>query len=172
MAKIRIETGDLTEKHVDAIVNAANCDLQLGGGLAGAIRRAGGPNVQAECDRHGPVTVGEAAITAAGDLPARYIIHQASMRMGEQTTPDALRDSTHAVLQIAANAQDIRTLAFPATGTGIAGFPPDEAAEIMIGEVLDHLREHEHSLEEITFVLFDDRARDIFQKTLDRLQNR
>jgi len=167
MAEIHIETGDLTAKDVDAIVNAANNDLQLGGGLAGAIRRAGGPSIQAACDRHGPVRVGEAAITEAGDLPARYVIHQASMRLGGRTTEEALRKSTRAVLRLAEEA-GVRTLAFPATGTGIAGFPMDRCARVMLEEVHRHLR-GETGLTDVTFVLFDDAARQTFEDVRQEL---
>jgi O-acetyl-ADP-ribose deacetylase (regulator of RNase III) len=171
MTRIRIEQGDLTRKQVDAIVNAANNVLQLGGGLAGAIRQAGGPAIQEACNDIGTIPLGQAALTTAGTLPAMYVIHQASMEPGRQTTPDALRDSTQAVLQIAEQREDIRTLAFPATGTGIAGFPVDQAADIMIREVLDHVREHETTLEEIVFVLFDERTRQAFQDAYDRLKD-
>src|ERR1035437_862258 len=122
MTNIHIEQGDLTTYKVDAIVNAANNDLELGGGLAGAIARKGGPDIQRECFEHGPVEVGQAAITGAGRLPAKFVIHQASMQLGGLTTADALRTSTAAVLKIAEE-KGLRTLAFPATGTGIAGFP-------------------------------------------------
>ena len=107
MTRIHIEQGDLTSCGVDAIVNAANNDLVLGGGLAGAIRRRGGPAIQAECDAHGPVRVGQAALTGAGELPARYVIHQASMALGGRTTEKSLRDSTRAVLRIAEENPDI-----------------------------------------------------------------
>ncbi len=167
MTQIHIETGDLTEYDVDAIVNAANNDLRLGGGLAGAIGEKGGAAIQAECDAHGLVAVGQAALTGAGDLPARYVIHQASMRMGAQTTAEALRDSTRAVLRLAEQ-HHLRTLAFPATGTGIAGFPVDQCAEIMIGEVLDHL-DGQTGLEDVYFVLFRESDRQAFQDALDDL---
>src|ERR1700756_65278 len=93
-SKVTIRQGDLTEAHVDAIVNAANNDLKLGGGVAGAIRTKGGPSIQLECDRLGPVPLGEAAITTAGSLPARYVIHAASMRLGGRTTEPSLREAT------------------------------------------------------------------------------
>jgi len=167
MTTIHIETGDITTYRVDAIVNAANNDLVLGGGLAGAIRRRGGPAIQAECDRHGPVKVGEAAITTAGDLPAKYVIHQASMALGGRTTARALRDSTRAVLALA-EAHQIRTLAFPATGTGIAGFDLESCARIMLAEVLAHTAA-ETSLTDVYFVLFDQRGREIFRKVHEEL---
>src|SRR5579864_2035992 len=100
--KIEISQGDLTEMDVDAIVNAANNDLQLGGGVAGAIRRKGGPTIQAECDQIGTIPVGGAAITSAGKLKARHVIHAASMQLGGRTTAQALRSSTAHCLRIAA----------------------------------------------------------------------
>jgi O-acetyl-ADP-ribose deacetylase (regulator of RNase III) len=153
---------------VDAIVNAANNELVLGGGLAGAIRRKGGEEIQAECDRHGPIAVGQAAITGAGKLPTRYVIHQASMRLGGSTTAESLRSSTAAVLKLAEE-HGIKTLAFPATGTGIAGFDMRQCAEIMLEEVRKHLA-GKTGLTDVYFVLFDEPARQVFQDTLDRMK--
>ena len=166
MTQIHIEQGDLTTCAVDAIVNAANNDLILGGGLAGAIRRAGGPTIQQECDRHGPVEVGGAAITGAGKMQARYVIHQASMRLGDRTTAESLRSSTAAVLQLAED-NGVRTLALPATGTGIAGFPIARCARIMLEEVRKHI-EGGTNLTDVYFVLFDDAACRVFQETCDQ----
>ena len=167
--KIHIEQGDLTRCRVDAIVNAANNDLILGGGLAGAISRGGGPEIQAECDRHGPVAVGEAAITGAGDLPAKFVIHQASMRLGGRTTAQSLRESTRAVLRLAEE-NGVRTLAMPATGTGIAGFDLGQCAGIMLGEVLDHGRS-KTAITDVYFVLYDPEAYqtflDVYRKVVD-----
>ena len=168
MTNIHIERGDLTACEVDAIVNAANNDLLLGGGLAGAIRRKGGPAIQAECDAHGPIEVGGAAITGAGDLPATFVIHQASMHLGGRTTADALRRSTARVLELAEE-NGIRTLAFPATGTGIAGFDLQECAEIMLEEVRTHIAAGTN-LTDVHFILFDDAAQAIFQGVLDGAQ--
>ncbi len=166
MTTIHIEQGDLTTYAVDAIVNAANSDLKLGGGLAGAIRRAGGPTIQQECDRHGRVGVGEAAITGAGNLPAKHVIHQASMRLGGRTTAESLRNSTAAVLKLAED-HGVGTLAFPATGTGIAGFPLRACAEIMLDAVQSHLAGESH-LTDVYFALFDDAARQVFQEAYER----
>lgn len=162
--RITILQGDLTEMDADAIVNAANNDLQLGGGVAGAIRRKGGPRIQHECDEIGPVPVGGAAITSGGNLKARWVIHAASMQLGGQTTAHALRASTAHSLRIAAQ-KGLKTIAFPAVGTGIAGFPMDECAEIMIREATKHL-EGGTSLETIYFVLFDKSAFETFQHAL------
>ena len=168
MTRIHIEQGDLTTYAVDAIVNAANNDLVLGGGLAGAIRRRGGPAIQDECNRHGPVRVGEAALTGAGELPAKYVIHQASMSLGGRTTAKSLRDSTRAALAIAEKTPDIHTLAFPAVGTGIAGFDMRQCAEIMLAEVMAHIAAGS-KLTDIYFVLFDEDACQTFRKTYQRM---
>ena len=158
---IEIRRGDLTEMDTDAIVNAANNDLQLGGGVAGAIRRKGGPQIQAECDEIGTIPVGGAAITSGGKLKARYVIHAASMQLGGQTTSRALRSSTAHALRIAAQ-KGLKTIAFPAVGTGIAAFPLRECAEIMLGESGKHL-EGPTSIEKIYFVLFDMEAQEVFE---------
>jgi O-acetyl-ADP-ribose deacetylase len=163
---IHIEQGDLTSYRVDAVVNAANNELILGGGLAGAIRRAGGPDIQAACDAHGPIQVGQAAITPAGNLPARSVIHQASMSMGSPTTAEALRNSTRAALNLAEQ-YDIRTIAFPAVGTGIAGFPLDQCAAIMLDEVHVHIAQPT-VLRDVYFVLLDPAAMKIFCEVRDR----
>jgi O-acetyl-ADP-ribose deacetylase (regulator of RNase III) len=113
------------------------------------------------------VAVGAAAITGAGELPARYVIHQASMGLGGRTTAGSLRDSTRAVLELAED-HGVRTLAFPATGTGIAGFPLQQCAEIMLAEVLDHLR-GQTGLTDVHFVLFDERAEKVFRDVHERL---
>ncbi|MGH9822685.1 MAG: macro domain-containing protein [Blastocatellia bacterium] len=154
--------GDLTEMDTDAIVNAANNDLQLGGGVAGAIRRKGGEQIQRECDAIGSVPVGGAAITSGGWLKARHIIHAASMQLGGTTTAQALRSSTAHSLRIAAQ-NHLKTIAFPAVGTGIAGFPIRECAEIMLAEAQKHLQ-GPTSLERIQFVLFDKQSLEVFEQ--------
>ncbi len=162
--RIELLQGDLTEMDVDAIVNAANNDLKLGGGVAGAIRRKGGGAIQEECDAIGMIPVGGAAITTGGDLKARHVIHAASMQLGGQTTAHALRSSTAHALRIAAQ-NNLKTIAFPAVGTGIAGFPLKECAEIMLHEAERHL-EGSTSLEKIYFVLFDMQALAAFDSAL------
>ena len=152
----------------DAIVNAANNDLVLGAGVAGAIRRKGGEEIQRECDAIGSIPVGYAAITGGGKLKARHVIHAASMQLGGRTTAAALRTSTSHALRIAAE-HGMRTIAFPAVGTGVAGFPMDECASIMLREAAEHLK-GENSLETIYFVLFDERACDVFKREWKKLQ--
>jgi O-acetyl-ADP-ribose deacetylase len=161
-SKVGLRQGDLTEAAVDAIVNAANNDLQLGGGVAGAIRRKGGPAIQAECDRIGTIALGEAAITTAGKLKARHVIHAASMRLGGTTSERSLRDSTRNSLKRADEAR-LESIAVPAIGTGIAGFPMDRCAQIMLEEVRAHLS-GTTSLRRIEFVLFDRLALEIFER--------
>ena len=166
--RIVIQQGDITEMDVDAIVNAANNDLVLGAGVAGAILRKGGASIQEECDEIGSIPVGYAAITGAGRLKARYVIHAASMGLGDlPTTSKTLRTSTGHSLRLAAE-RGLKSIAFPAVGTGVSGFPMDECAQIMLAEAAQHLRT-ETSLETIHFVLFDDRARDAFQRIWDKL---
>src|SRR6266550_4747601 len=137
--RILIQQGDLTEMDTDAIVNAANNDLILGGGVAGAIRRKGGDAIQRECDEIGSIPVGYAAITTGGKLKARFVIHAASMRLGGKTSAETLRRSAAHSLRIA-NERGLKTIAFPAVGTGIAGFPLKDCAEIMLREAAQHLK--------------------------------
>src|SRR5205807_664283 len=116
---ITLKQGDITDEAADAIVNAANNELVLGAGVAGAIAKRGGPSIQAECDAIGPINVGQAAVTGAGRLKAQYVLHAASMHLGGRTTPEALRSSIDSCLALAAE-RGIRSLAVPAVGTGIA----------------------------------------------------
>ncbi len=166
--KIVIQQGDLTEMDTDAIVNAANNDLILGAGVAGAIRRKGGEEIQRECDAIGSIPVGYAAITSGGKLKARFVIHAASMQLGGKTNAESLRRSTAHSLKIA-NEHGLKTIAFPAVGTGIAGFPLKDCAEIMVREAVEHLR-GETSLETVYFVLFDEAAQGIFERAWKRIQ--
>jgi len=166
--KILIQQGDLTEMETDAIVNAANNDLILGGGVAGAIRRKGGDAIQLECNKIGSIPVGYAAITCGGNLKAKYVIHAASMQLGGATTAQSLQYSTAHALRIAAE-RGLKSIAFPAVGTGIAGFPMEECAEIMLRETAEHLK-NGSSLQTVYFVLFDERAGEIFERTGKKLQ--
>ena len=168
-AQIEIVQGDLTEMGVEAIVNAANNDLQLGGGVAGARRRQGGPAIQQECNEIGSIPVGGAAITSGGALKAKFVIHAASMQLGGTTSAHALRSSTAHSLRIAAE-RGLKTIAFPAVGTGIAGFPMRECAEIMLRECVEHLRRGS-SVEKISFVLFDAEARRTFESVWKSMVN-
>jgi O-acetyl-ADP-ribose deacetylase len=169
-ARIYLTKGDITEFEVDAIVNAANNDLVLGAGIAGAIRTKGGPRIQEECDRIGSIRLGEAAVTTAGNLKAYYVIHAASMQLGGRTTAESLRSSTRNSL-LRAEEKGFKTIAFPAIGTGIAGFPVEDCANVMISEVLEHLKSRS-SLEKIYFVLYDDAALKMFEESYKKLTAR
>lgn len=143
--KIQVRQGDITTYDGDAIVNAANNHLVLGAGVAGAIRQRGGPSIQEECDRHGPIQVGQVAITGAGDLPTRWVIHAAAMG-DEPVSERSIRESTEASLRLAAK-HGMKRIAFPVLGSGIGGFRFRDAAIIMRdavrgsrqGEVLDEV---------------------------------
>jgi O-acetyl-ADP-ribose deacetylase (regulator of RNase III) len=162
--KISLHQGDLTDADVEAVVNAANTHLLLGAGVAGAIRRKGGPTIQQECDAIGPISLGEAATTSGGQLKARYVIHAASMHLGGLTTEGSLRDATVHSLKRAVEKQ-LASIAFPAIGTGIAGFPLDRCAQVMLEEVRKHLT-GQTTLHQVLFVLFDAAALKVFQRTL------
>jgi O-acetyl-ADP-ribose deacetylase (regulator of RNase III) len=168
--RIAISQGDLTESDAEAIVNAANNDLLLGGGVAGAIRLQGGPAIQQECNAIGSIPVGFAAITSGGKLKARYVIHAASMQLGGRTTGPALRSSTAHCLRIAAE-KKLKSIAFPAVGTGIAGFPMRDCAEIMLRECVEHLK-GKTSLETIHFVLFDQASLEVFEQAWKGMQEK
>lgn len=159
--RILIIAGDLVEQEVDAIVNAANNELVLGGGVAGAIRSRGGPAIQKECDARGPIKVGEAALTNAGELPARHVIHAASMALGGRTSTESLRSSMDHAFRLARENQ-VHTIAIPAVGTGIAGFPMEECALVMAHSLSRSLADGWEPTE-VRFVLFGEEARRAFE---------
>ena len=165
MSRIVLKEGDITAEAVDAIVNAANSALALGAGVAGAIRAKGGPQIQAECDAHGRIAVGDAALTGAGDLDARFVIHAASMPPGGQANEISVRTSLRRSLELAAE-QGCRTVAVPAIGAGVAGVPVRRSAEILLDEARRHL-EGETPIEEIRFVLFGEQAYRVFESVND-----
>ena len=165
MSRIVLSEGDITAAATDAIVNAANTDLVLGSGVAGAIRQRGGPSIQAACDAHGPVGLGEAAVTPGGGLPARFVIHAAAMKPGERVSEDSLRAATRASLELARE-RGLRSIAFPAIGTGVGGFPVQRCAEVMLAEVRAHLS-GDTTLEEVRFVLFGEPAYRVFENVND-----
>lgn len=137
---VRVEQGDIATFHGDAVVNAANNHLRMGAGVAGALARAGGPTIQADCDeyirRHGPTEVGGAVLTGAGTLSVRHVIHAASMG-DEPASERSIRDATRRALHLAVE-NDLRAVAFPVLGTGVAGFPFESAARAMVDEILRH----------------------------------
>lgn len=163
--KIRLIQGDLTELQVGAIVNAANAQLILGGGVAGAIRSKGGPTIQQECDRIGGTTVGGAVITGAGNLPCDHVIHAVGPRHGEGNEDEKLRLATLNSLRRATE-NNLRSIAFPAISTGIFGFPKDRCAQIMLNTTVDFLENAETSLQEVIFCLWSAEDLKIFADAL------
>jgi O-acetyl-ADP-ribose deacetylase len=164
MAKVEVREADVTKLEVDAIANAANTQLAHGGGVAGAIARAGGPSIQEESNRLAPIGLGEAVPTPAGDMPSLWVIHAATMELGGPTSADIIRRATAATL---ATAEELgaRSLALVAFGTGVGGFPLEEAARIEVEEVRRHLVEGS-SLETIVFAVFGSSARQAFEEAL------
>lgn len=157
--RISVKLGDITEESADAIVNAANSELILGGGVAGAIGRRGGPAIQAACDKIGAIKVGHAAVTCAGHLKARYVIHAASMTLGGVATAETLKSSMRDSFVKAAE-NGVKSVAIPAVGAGIAGFPMRRCAEILMDEAKRALMGQ--GIEKVTFVLLDKPAYDAF----------
>jgi O-acetyl-ADP-ribose deacetylase (regulator of RNase III) len=144
---IRVAQGDITDFQGDAVVNAANNQLQLGAGVAGAIRKKGGPSIQRECNEHGAIRVGEAAITGAGDLEARYVIHAAAMG-DEPASRESIDGATRHALRLA-DENGVRTIAFPILASGVAGFDLSEAAGIMLAAIDGYVANSDSGLEEI-----------------------
>lgn len=161
--ELKILQADITELTVDAIVNAANNELVMGGGVAGAIRRKGGKEIEAEAVKKGPIKIGEAVATIAGKLKAKYVIHAATMGMDFSTDEIKIRQSCASALKLADKLQ-VKSVAFPALGCGVGGFSLVAAAKIMAQEVFKHLRENESGLKEIIFCLSDGEAFKVFQK--------
>jgi O-acetyl-ADP-ribose deacetylase (regulator of RNase III) len=165
MAAIEVLDTDITTLDVDAIANAANTDLLHGGGVAAAIARAGGPAVDRESRERAPIGLGDAVETSAGDMPSRWVIHAATMELGGPTSADVIRRATSSTL---ARADELgaNSLALVAFGTGVGGFPLDEAARIEVEEVRRHLQAGS-SLERIVFAVHGERAREAFQAAID-----
>jgi len=161
---VELVQGDITDLPVDAIVNAANSSLKLGGGVAGAIRRKGGSKIQEECDRIGYCPVGGAVVTTGGSLKARYVIHAVGPRYGEGDEDRKLRDATLNSLKLV-DEHNLKSMAFPAISTGIFGFPKDRCAEIMLSTTISYV-ERGTSIEEIVFCLYDSETFGVFRKTL------
>lgn len=159
MIELEVLQADVTTLEVDAITNAANTQLRHGGGVAAAISRAGGPEVQRESTEKAPIGLGEAIETTAGDLPARYIIHAATMELGGPTSAEIIRAATASALR-KADELECRTLGLVAFGTGVGGFPLDEAARLMVGAVRRH---RPSSLQKVVFAVHGDAAEHAFR---------
>jgi O-acetyl-ADP-ribose deacetylase (regulator of RNase III) len=167
---VELVQGDITDLATDAIVNAANESLQMGGGVAGAIRRRGGPAIQRECDDIGGTPVGTAVITTGGNLKAHYVIHAVGPHWGEGDEKQKLANAIINALKLATSKR-IRSIAFPAISTGIFGFPKEPAAKIILQNTIRFLKESETSIRRIIFCLFDPTIFGIFRETLSNLTN-
>jgi O-acetyl-ADP-ribose deacetylase (regulator of RNase III) len=164
---LELVEGDITEMDTDAIVNAANAQLILGGGVAGAIRRKGGPRIQEECNRIGGTFVGGAVITTGGNLNARHVIHAVGPRMGEGNEDEKLRNATLNSLKVA-DEHGLKSIAFCAISTGIFGFPIQRCAEIMLSTAIEYLR-GKTGLQRVVFCLFGRDSYDMFAGQLEQI---
>ena len=162
MVELEVLQADVTTLKVDAITNAANTRLKHGGGVAAAIARAGGPQLERESIQKAPIELGEAVETTAGDMPARYVIHAATMELGGPTSAEVIDRATRSTLR-KADELGCRSLALVAFGTGVGGFPLDEAARLMVGAVRSH---RARSLERVVFAVHGDAAESAFRGAL------
>lgn len=168
--RIEIVQADITALPVDAVVNAANNHFWMGGGVAGAIKRAGGGDIETEAMSLGPVSVGEAVVTRAGTLHARYVIHAAVMGQDRVTTSAIIARATRSSLE-RADELGVGSVAFPAFGTGVGGCPPSEAARAMMGAMSDFIRtERPASLRSVVLALFSEESRNAFERALGELK--
>ena len=165
MVKIEVCQGDITQLELDAVVNAANNRLWMGGGVAGALKRVGGREIETEAVSKGPVPIGEAVVTGAGKLKANYIIHAAVMGQDLKTDAEKIRQATRNSL-LRGDELGIKSIAFPALGTGVGGFSLNECARIMISEVRQYSA-GKTQLERIVFVLYDEPAYQAFRQELE-----
>lgn len=164
---VELVLGDITDMQVDAIVNAANAELILGAGVAGAIRTKGGPEIQQACDRIGGTFVGGAVITTAGKLPAKFVIHAVGPMMGEGDEDRKLAEATRNSLLVA-HKNTLKSIAFPAVSSGIFGFPVQRCAEIMLAETIRFFDGY-RSLESVYFCLWDAQTFQVFVDEADGL---
>jgi O-acetyl-ADP-ribose deacetylase (regulator of RNase III) len=166
VAEVEIKQADITKLDVDAIANAANTQLRHAGGVAAAISRAGGPEVQAESDERAPIGLGDAVATTAGEMPARWVIHAATMELGGPTSAEIIRSATASTL---AKADELgaESLALVAFGTGVGGFPLDEAARIEVEEVRLHL-DSGSGVERVVFAVHGDEAEAAFNRAINQ----
>lgn len=163
-SKIKLVQGDITELDSDVIVNAANAQLILGGGVAGAIRRKGGSKIQEECNKIGGTFVGGAVITTGGNLKAKHVIHAVGPRMGEGNEDEKLRNATINSLKLM-DEHKLKSIAFPAISTGIFGYPIERCAKIMIATAKDYLLK-DTQIEEVIFCLYTSSDFQVFEEEL------
>lgn len=165
--RIKILKGDITDFEGDAIVNAANTDLILGGGVAGAIRKRGGNSIQEECNKIGKIPLGEAVVTSGGNLKVKYVIHAAAMGFDEPCTEESLKNATLNALK-RAKEKKLKDVAIPAIGMGIAGFPLNEGSKIMLNTIKGFLDENDHP-ENVFLILYDDMTLETFKRVYNEL---
>ncbi len=164
---IELEQGDITDIDCDAIVNAANTDLVLGGGVAGAIRRKGGPTIQDECNKIGRTKVGEAVIPTGANLKAKYVIHAVGLRFGEEDEDKKLASATLNSLMVA-DRHGLKSIAFPAISTGIFGFPLNRCADVMLSTTISYLK-RKTGIERVILCLYDSATFEVFRQKLEDL---
>lgn len=165
----RLVQGDITERDVDAIVNAANSYLQHGGGVAGAIVKKGGQVIQDESDKIGFVPVGSAAMTTAGKLPAKFVIHAVGPRMGEGDEENKLKKAIVSSLSLASE-KGLKSISIPAISSGIFGFPKDKCAMILVKEAVEYINKNpESSLNLIEFCVYDDATAGYFKNEFEKI---
>jgi O-acetyl-ADP-ribose deacetylase (regulator of RNase III) len=166
---LRLIQGDITERDVDALVNAANSHLQHGGGVAGAIVRKGGQVIQEESNEIGYTPVGAAVITGAGKLRAKFVIHAVGPRMGEGGEDNKLKNAISNSLKLASK-KGLKSISLPAISSGIFGFPKDRCAEILVKEALNYIEKNpKSSLQLIEFCIYDDLTKEYFQREFDKI---
>lgn len=161
---IELVQGDITEQKTEAIVNAANEQLILGSGVAGAIRIKGGPTIQKQCDKLAPIKTGQAALTSAGNLKAKYVIHAVGPIQGQDADDQLLVSATVSALKIA-DGSGIKSISFPAISTGVFGFDITRCAQLMLNTVQDYIKKGSN-IERIIFCLFDSHSFEVFAKQL------
>lgn len=161
---LQLVEGDITEMQTDAIVNAANSQLILGGGVAGAIRKKGGPKIQQECNKIGGTFVGGAVITTGGSLKAKHVIHAVGPQIGEGDEDQKLKNAILNSLKLA-DENNLKSISFPAISTGIFGFPIQRCAEIMLRTTIDYLK-GKTSLEKVVFCLFGQESYKVFENQM------
>ncbi len=165
--KIEIVNGDISLMDTDAVVNAANNHLWMGAGVAGALKRRGGVGIEKEAMSKGPIPVGEAVATKGYKLPAKYVIHAAVMGQDLRTNEGLIRKATYNSMRVG-DELGISSIAFPALGTGVGGFPLDRCAEVMYDEVVKYKKEHPNtSIEKVVFVLYGESAYKVFKKVIE-----
>jgi O-acetyl-ADP-ribose deacetylase (regulator of RNase III) len=167
-ATVSIQLGDITDAEVDAIVNAANSQLVMGTGVAGAMKRKGGTVIEEDAVRQGPIEVGEAVLSVAGNLPATHVIHAATMGPDLKTDPALIAAATKSSLALVEK-HKLTSIAFPALGSGVGGVPPAKSAEAMLGALAEHLKSGKSSLQKVQFILYQAEAQKAFTDTLKKL---